>query len=75
MAFFDERDKLQKWQYHLTDLNLILSNEAPIPLPKERLVSLNISEEFEEWFEREFHELFDKNFNIRLRRVLNYKTW
>lgn len=35
----------------------------------------NISEEFEEWFEREFHELFDKNFNIRLRRVLNYKTW
>ena len=33
----------------------------------------NISEEFEDWFREEFPELFEKNFNIRLRKVLNYR--
>lgn len=32
----------------------------------------NISEEFEDWFEEEFPELFEKNFNIRLHKVLSY---
>lgn len=34
-----------------------------------------ITKAFEKWFKQEFPELFEKNFNVRIKKVLNYKTW
>ena len=34
-----------------------------------------ITAAFDVWFRKEFPELFEKNFDIRMRKVFNYKTW
>lgn len=47
MGLFDSTDKLQKWVYHVTELNLTIPGEASIKIPSERLVGMSLTENYE----------------------------
>lgn len=71
-------DKHMLWSYAYSYGNSLVG--TPLDLAeKQQLVdewdeTYGISEAFEEWFTEEFPELFEKNFSIQLRKVMNYKT-
>lgn len=46
MAIFDTTDRVEKWRYHVVYINLIIPGEEVIDIPRERLTSMRIVDDF-----------------------------